>query len=474
MNESQTKDDEQTLDRRIGVAILLVVTLVILGAVSYLIIKQQFKNQLPIPSAPIIGVEEPDPNDPTGPTPEPPAYVPVTVDDSAFTPAGLVEAVSANNTFALKMYNDLLLGQESSNLFFSPYSISSALAMTFEGAKGETADEIAGVFGFNRADPVRRSAMAKLYNQLNQADMPYKLYTANALWAQKDYAFLPSYTDTIARYYGGNASNVDYKNDTEGARQIINNWVADRTEQKIKNLLDPNSLTPATRLVLTNTIYFKGDWLTQFDIKQTQDENFVIGKNREVKVPLMHNAGANTEYRYVDNDVAQILELPYQGEKLSMLVVLPKAVKEQANDVTLSNLEKNLTSEQILGWINGLSYRAVDVYLPRFKMETKYTLNENLQTLGMRKAFSGGADFSGMDGTKDLLIDLVIHQAFVEVNEEGTEATGATAVSMISGSMLEPEPTPVFRADRPFLFLIRENETGVILFIGRLLDPTTK
>jgi len=360
--------------------------------------------------------------------------------------------VNANNQFALELY--LELKDEKDNIFFSPYSISTALAMTYEGARGQTAKEIQSVFHFPENDSIRRPSVAAIYNQLNKKDAKYNISTANALWIQKDYQILNEYIGTIEKYYFGKAANVDFKGATEEARQTINNWVENKTNNKIKDLFPKGSLMPLTRLVLTNAIYFKGNWVKQFDKKETREEDFRVSPNITVKVPMMRRT--NTKFNYTGTEELQILEMPYEGEELSMLVLLPKN--------NIKSLEKSLTLERLNEWKGRLREEEVNVFMPKFTFTTKYTLNENLMKMGMPTAFSGAADFSGINGRKDLFIDKVIHQAFVDVNEEGTEAAAATGVAM-ADSM-----PPIFKADHPFIFIIQERGTGSILFLGRVVD----
>jgi serpin B len=391
-------------------------------------------------------------------------------DDSGVTENAITSAVVANNNFALKLYKNMVAQNGDKNVFFSPYSISTALAMTYEGANGETAEEIAMVFGFDREASIRRPAMARLYNLLNKTDSQYTLSTANALWVQQNYTLLPEYTDTVSRYYVGNASNVDFINNTEESREMINDWVAERTNEKITNLLASGTVGPLTRLVLTNTIYFKGDWLSQFDVNLTREESFRVTETETVPVPMMTRSGEEVEYPYAETGDVQVIELPYKGEELSMIAILPKDDGVTSPEILVQNLEQQISVENISAWQQLLQERRVDVFLPRFKMEIEYNLNDPLRTLGMSSAFSDDADFSGMNGTRELSIGLVAHKAFVEVNEEGTEAAAATAVVITKTSMLI-DPVPVFKADRPFIFMISEKSTGAILFMGRVMNP---
>lgn len=382
-------------------------------------------------------------------------------DDSKSTPEGVNKIINSNNQFAFDLYLKLKDVPEynESNIFFSPYSISVALGMTYEGAKGETAEEIQSVFYFPEDENIRKPSFAKIYNQINKVDKKYELHTANALWAQKDYKFLEEYINTIEKYYVGKVTNVDFINATEDARVTINKWVEEQTNNKIKNLIPAGVLNTLTRLVLTNAIYFKGLWIKQFDKEETREEDFKVSPEKTVKVDMMSIAGE--EFNYYETEELQILEMLYEGEELSMLILLPK-------EDNLKSVEESLSVEKLSELRNMLVEQQVDIYIPKFKFETKYFMVKTLEEMGMPTAFSMDADFSGMDGTTDLFIANVIHQAFVDVNEEGTEAAAATGVIM---ELKAAMPT-VFRADHPFIFAIQERGTGNILFLGRVVDPT--
>ncbi len=387
-----------------------------------------------------------------------------TMDDKGATPEGVDSVVDANNQFAFDLYSKYKSNDD--NIFFSPYSISTALAMTYEGARGKTAEEMQSVFHFPQDDNIRRPAFARLYNEINKGDKKYTLSTANALWAQNDYPFLGEYFDTIGKYYGGKVTNLDFKTDTENSRVTINNWVEEQTNNKIKDLIPSGAITPDTRLVLTNAIYFKGDWVLQFDKKNTREEDFRKGPTDTVKAQMMRLTGENVKFNYTETDSLQVLELPYAGNDLSMLVLLPKGDN-------MTGLESSISAEKLAEWKAGFKEQRVDVYMPKFKFETKYIMAKDLKEMGMPTAFSDYADFSGMTGQKDLRIDQVIHQAFVEVNEEGTEAAAATAVVMVEITSVGGGPRiPVFRADHPFIFIIQEKNTGSILFMGRISDSS--
>jgi len=381
--------------------------------------------------------------------------------------ADINNVVDANNQFALDYYSKLK-DKDSSNIFFSPFSISGALAMTYEGARGQTAEEMRSVFYFPEDNDLRRREYSAIFDEINKEDKKYKLSIANALWAQKDYRFLSDYFNTVEKYYGGKANNLDFKKDPEGSRITINNWVEDQTNDKIKDLIPSGVIDALTRLVLTNAIYFKGEWVRQFNEKDTKEEDFRISKNNIFKVPMMQRIDEDAKFNYTENDKLQILEMPYSGVELSMLILLPK------ND-DIATLENLLSTKKLSEWKKDLENQRVKIFIPKFKFETKYFMADDLKAMGMPEAFKWpGADFSGMNGTKDLYIGEVIHQAFVEVNEEGTEAAAATAVVMLFGAapgQKTPE-IPIFRANHSFIFLIQEKSTGNILFMGRVVNPT--
>ncbi len=373
-----------------------------------------------------------------------------------------VQAVAkASNAFAGRLYGEL--AKEEGNLFFSPYSISSALAMTYAGARGRTAGQMAAVLGFSLPPDKLDPALATLMAGFNAKGKPYELYVANALWGQVRYPFAPDFLGTIDKYFGGGFREVDYTGDAsrEKARQEINAWTEDHTAKKIKDLIKPNILTPLSRLVLTNAIYFKGNWARQFKAENTRPMPFTVSEARQVEVPMMRQ---KAEFGYLEDAGLQALEMRYAGDELAMVVLLPES------PAGLGAVEAALP-HKLDGWLAGLSREKVEVFLPRFKLEQDFILNEPLAALGMEDAFSeAAADFSGMrsDGVRDLHIAKVIHKAFVDVNEEGTEAAAATAVVIATKSVML---NPVFKADHPFLFLIRDLRTGTILFLGRMAEP---
>ena len=368
-----------------------------------------------------------------------------------------------NNAFAVELYGQLR--KQNGNLFFSPESISTAFAMAYAGARGDTASEIAKALHFTLPPERLHPAMGALLANLNAAHDGYQLRVADALWAEKDYTFLDDYLKLTSTDYGAGFNRVDFKGAPDAVRLTINQWVEQQTADKIKDLLQPGVLTPAMRLVLTNAIYFKGNWQTQFDKAQTRDEDFHLSAAQTVRAPLMNLQG---RFNYFNGGTFQVLEIPYKSGDLSMIVFLP-------NDVNgLSALEQSLTASSTQQWLGQLRPGSkVILTLPRFKMTQQFELAGTLGAMGMPQAFEKNvADFSGMTGKRDLWISAAIHKAFVDVNEEGTEAAAATGIVMRSMAVTREQPPIVFRADHPFLFLIRDNRSGGILFMGRVTDPT--
>ena len=372
--------------------------------------------------------------------------------------------VKGNTDFALDLYRELR--DTEGNLFFSPYSISTALAMTYAGARENTAKQMADVLHFPSGQNKVHPAFGQLETLLNeiQTQGDIRLNVANSLWPQEGYPFLEEYLALVKKHYGVVITPLDYQRAAEKARKIINQWVEEKTKDKIKNLIQPGVLDAVTRLVLVNAIYFKGNWAIQFDEKWTKDDTFYLLSGRTVQTPLMTQ---KEEFPYGDGEFLQVLELPYVGESLSMIVLLPNEKDG------LPQLEKQLTAANLERWTSGLRKQKVKVFLPKFKMTSQFSLSKTLVGMGMGDAFNPNkANFSGMDGRLNwLYIGAVLHKAFIDVNEEGTEAAAATAVVM---KIRMAAPPPTFKADHPFIFFIRENTTGSILFLGRVMDPGQK
>jgi serpin B len=367
--------------------------------------------------------------------------------------------VDGNTAFALDLY--ARLAKEGGNLLFSPYSVSVALGMTYAGARGNTEAQMSRALHFALPQERLHPAFGALQGKLRaiQQKGAVELAVANALWAQERYPFAEAYLELVKKQYGAELRSADFTREFEPARLEINRWVEMQTKEKIRDLLAPGALDPLTTLVLVNAVYFKGDWAHPFDRKATESAPFFVAVDKTTDVPLMHE---ERRLGYFETDSVQVLELPYAGGDLSMVVLLPKRTDG------LSELERSLEPAKLAAWIAALDERQVSVYLPRFKAESQFELKATLAAMGMPDAFGSSADFTGMSPTGELFISLVVHKAWADVNEEGTEAAAATAVVMARVSFEEPT---VFRADHPFIFLIRDTGTGSILFLGRVAEP---
>lgn len=381
-------------------------------------------------------------------------------------PTPLSDVVSGNNAFAFDLYSKLK--STKGNIFFSPYSVSTALAMTYAGARGNTEKQMMSVLHFGKNEKAFHEGVGALQARINEIQKKgdVKLGIANGLWLQKDFKFLPAFLQLAGMNYDAGLNYVDYVHETEKARGEINSWVEDKTNKKIKDLIKPGVLDDLTRLVLANAIYFKGSWAIKFDTAQTKVVPFWKSKSDSEKVKTMNLRGH--EFGYAEDTLNQFLELPYAGKGLSMIIILPKT------KTGLQATEAGLTSKSMTAITNRFKNAEVDVFLPKIRTTHEFLLNEVLESAGMTDAFGAGADFSGMTGNKTLHISAVIHKAFVDINEEGTEAAAATAVVVTARCMPVYRPPTVFRADHPFLFLIRDNTTGSILFLGRIVDPTVE
>ncbi|MGA2820406.1 MAG: serpin family protein [Anaerolineales bacterium] len=378
-----------------------------------------------------------------------------------------LRALAAGNTqFAFDLYRSLRAGK--GNLFLSPYSISLALAMTFGGAEGDTASQMAGTMHF-ALPPSSLHPAFNAYSQdlqgraaASKEGTPFELTIANSLWGQKSLPFRSDFLDLLAENYGAGLRLVDFTSNPEAARLAINQWVSDETKQKILDLIPAGAIDPLTRLVLANAIYFKAGWQSSFDKKASQSEPFHLLDGSTVKVSMMNQKG---KFGYALMSGYRAIDLPYQTGSLSMWILLPDSGQFQS-------VEQQLNPGMITDLAGSVKYGSVDLSLPKFSYESSFNLNETLKTLGMTDAFDPvRADFSGMDGEHDLYIGNVMHKAFVSVDENGTEAAAATAVVM-EASVAEAGGPIIFTVDRPFIFFIRDDQTGSLLFMGRVLDPT--
>jgi serpin B len=359
-----------------------------------------------------------------------------------------------NNRFALDLYAKLR-ATEKGNVF-SPYSAHTALAMTAAGARGPTRDEMVKVLHLP-ADEEKALAAGDLGRYYAHPRKDFELSVANALWGQKGIGWRPEFLDVQKERFGAPFNEADFATNADGERKRINRWVEEKTRDRIKDLLLPEQITPNTKIVLANAVYFKGQWATQFDPKRTRDAKFHLADDRSVQVPMMH---ATMKCGYAARDGVTMVELPYRGGELSMVVILPRLPDG------LPAVEEKLDAKTLAAWLADLRDRGpLEVSLPRFRVESRFELPEPLEALGMKLAF-GAADFGGMSSPPPGWITAVAHKAFVEVNEEGTEAAAATAV--VIGDSAFPPP---FYADHPFLFLIRDAKRGTILFLGRVMNP---
>ncbi len=400
------------------------------------------------------------------------------------------KVVKSGNAFAADLYAQLA-SKDKGNLFFSPVSIQTALAMTYAGARGNTEKQMYACLKFPKrwvwgkgtdenskpdswvADtwPQDRlhPAFAALIKDLNTPRLDpnekpvYELVVANALWGQKGYPFHGAFIKLVKDSYGAGLNEMDFHK-SEEARQKINKWVEKQTKEKIKDLIGRGVINDLTRLILTNAIYFKSNWAEKFQKSATQDGEFTLSDGKTVTAPMMHQ---RESYGYMETDAFQAVDLPYMYNDLSMIVLLPKKTDG------LAAMEKTLTAENLGKWLGPFSREDVILTLPKFKFTSKFSLGKTLKAMGMTDAFNGdAADFSGMTTMEKLFISAVIHKAFVAVDEEGTEAAAATAVDMVGAGMLtKPKEPKVFKADHPFVFMIRHLKTDSVLFMGRVANP---
>ena len=383
-------------------------------------------------------------------------------DDSASTSEGISAVVNANNQFAVTMYQQLngQSKQVDANVFFSPYSLTSAIAMLYAAAEGNTKAQIQKTFYYPSL-PILNPNSAALYNQFNKPSPNYKLNTINDLWLQQGRTPNQAYIDTVKRYYGGQVNTLDFKNNTETSRQMINEKIAKHTNQMIPELLSKESTQPSTSAILTNAVYFKADWSSRFWVSGDMPFHYFNGTSSDVDMMFQ-----NTEFRYSEDEQVQVVELPYKGIELSMLVVLPKSKEPLA----MQTLIKNLSTTQITDWTKRLKQQDILLNLPKFKIDEGYPMKAVLTDMGMPSAFGNQAKFNVFADSSPIAIDDIHHQAVIDVNEIGTEAAAATGVVAvdISGSM---HPPVAFKADHPFMFMIKDNKTDAILFLGQVNKP---
>lgn len=376
------------------------------------------------------------------------------------------ELVRGNNEFALDLYTEVCSIHKSDNIFFSPYSISSALGMTYAGAEEQTAVEMAEVLHFTLPVEAISRAFHSLTETLSSGELvreesgdPFTLSISNGLWVQDGFNLLDEYVAEVTMYYSAAVRNLDFINDPDGSRETINEWVAESTLDRIQNLIPSGVLNDDTRVVLTNAVYFKASWLEPFHEHFTSDAPFHLADDSVIDVPMMNQ----TDYfRYVFTEGCSAVELDYAAGNASMLILLP--------DGDIEEFQQNFNSGMLETIRARLSSTRVSISMPKFEFSRSMQLSQILKTLGMESAFGTGADFSGFTGSPDLFISEVLHKAFVKVDEAGTEAAAATAVVM--GLTSIPEQPVEMNINRPFLFFILDRESGCILFMGRIMDPS--
>jgi serpin B len=369
--------------------------------------------------------------------------------------------VPAFNAFTIESYKHLARGNE--NLILSPFNIATALSMALAGARGQTAAEIRSVLHLEHDavyDASRRGLLADLTKAANTEGN--ELLTANGLWVQEGFPIQPAFEKTLAGSYLAPLTPVNFIADSEGARSRINQWTEAHTREKIRDLFPAGSLDARTRLVLTSAIYFYGKWQEPFVTSRTKSAPFIRPAGGPAEASFMNQT---SRFGYTETPSAQILEMRYAGTGIAFDVLLPKPTTR------LADLERSLTEENLKAWLGNLSTRNVQVSLPKFRAESDFSLGKELSLMGMPTAFSDRADFSGISPKGTLAISKVVHKAFVDVAEHGTEAAAATGIGISLTSVREPQQTVVFRADHPFLFLIRDTRSDTVLFIGRLMDP---
>ena len=380
---------------------------------------------------------------------------------AAALPAADSRIMPAMNAFTTASYKQLT-GRDA-NLILSPFNIATALSMALAGARGQTALEIQSVLRLHYDATYDADLGALLADLTNAGNTPgNELHTANGLWVQKGFAILPAFESTLTNNYHAPLTPLDFMANPEAARSQINRWTEEHTKGKIRDLFPAGSLDAQTRLVLTSAIYFYGKWQDPFVTSHTQPAPFTLPTGATTQANFMNQT---SHFSYTETPSAQILEMRYAGTGIAFDVLLPKTL------TGLPDLEKSLTLENLTGWLGNLTTRNAQVSLPKFRAESEFSLRKELSTMGMPTTFTDKADFSGIDPKRGLAISDVFHKAFVDVSEEGTEAAAATDITMRATAMRMPEQAVVFRADHPFIFLIRDTRTGVVLFIGRLMNP---
>jgi serpin B len=368
----------------------------------------------------------------------------------------MAELVARNSAFAFDLYQALRTNED--NLFYSPYSISLALAMTYAGARGETERQMADTLHFTWSqDRLHRvfNALDQALHSRGQGEQAFRLHLINAIWGRRGYGFLPAFLDVLAENYGAGLRTLDFARQPDVSRQEINDWVSDETDKKIQDLLPPDAISFDTVLVLANAIYFNAAWKSPFHEMATGEDTFTRLDGSQVTVQMMRQLAG---FSYVQGQGYQAVELPYEGDELSMVILLPDEGQFEAFALALD-------ADRLKEILKGLQRETIHLSMPKFRYESGFQLKERLSTMGMPAAFAQ-ADFSGINGVGGLWIDDVYHKAFISVDEKGTEAAAATAV------VIEKAMAQQVRIDRPFIYVIRDIQSGTILFVGQVVDPS--
>ncbi|WP_371804291.1 serpin family protein [Candidatus Lokiarchaeum ossiferum] len=372
-----------------------------------------------------------------------------------------LEIKNGLNQFAIELFLTLGDSNKAKNIFFSPYSIFSAFALAYEGSMGKTRKEIQGVLHFSDNEVLRKKYLV-YHNWITQKKTPFELQMGNALWIQGKFPLLDQFVQVVSTNYGGTVKYLDFVNEGEKSRQTINDFIKDATRGHITNLIPPKSLKPMTRLIITNAIYFHGDWEQAFDPMRTRLGQFHLSPEKTITIPMMTHGEESFNYKKFDD--VEILELPYKGNQISMYVLLP------THDI--STFESSLSIDKFEKWKNELvTTKLKPIMLPKFKFQSKFFLKKTLQSMGMLSCFHRTkANFSQITTEDGVFIDNVIHQAVIAIDEQGTEAAAATSLQMTGKSKKRLKPR--FIADHPFIFVIQDHIVGNILFMGKMMDPT--
>ncbi len=368
------------------------------------------------------------------------------------------KASGGNNQFTMELYHQLR--KEPVNMFYSPLSISSAFAMTYAGAKGETANQLKQTLHFGPNNENFHAQYANLNKLLNKEKDHLSLSLANAVWLQTGLEVQRDFSETITQHYGAGLKRTSFTDDPAGSQEKINQWVAEKTHDKINDLLPRSAIKRSTQMILVNALYFKGAWQTPFKKEQTKEDTFYVFEKCVTKAQMMNQ---KITTGYYEDKLAHVVELPYKGGDVSFMLLVPK------KRFDILSVEQHFDHDVYQEYLEKMQQTRVDLSMPKFKMSRTYSLAEPLQKLGMVLPFTSNADFSGMTDQTKLMIDKVLHKTYIDVNEEGTEAAAATAITMVKTSLVTNKAK--VNADHPFLFLIKDNKTNAILFMGRIMDP---